>query len=248
LIEVRDIAFRYNKKLILGGLSFTLNDDETTVVLGSSGVGKSTLLRCILGLEKPESGSIIVNGTDITTITEEELNLIRRDFGMLFQGAALFNSMTVGENVAFPLRQHRDYDEQRIQSIVKEKLELVGLKDSEDMMPAELSGGMKKRAGLARALALDPKCLFFDEPIAGLDPIIAEGIDELILKLKKVSGMTMMIVTHELIHGFKVADKIIMLHGSGMIAMGTPSEILQSGDEYVRRFLRGLPKIESILQ
>ncbi len=246
MIEVRNLVFRYNNKLILGDISFTLNDDETTVVLGSSGVGKSTLLRCILGLVKPVSGSILVNGTDITRIGEEELNLIRRDFGMLFQGAALFNSMTVGENVAFPLRQHRDYDEERIQSIVKQKLELVGLEGSEEMMPAELSGGMKKRAGLARALALDPKCLFFDEPIAGLDPIIAGGIDELILKLKKVAGMTMMIVTHELVHGFKVADKVIMLHEGGMIAMGTPGEIMRSDNEYVKQFVRGLTTIGSI--
>lgn len=246
MIEVHDLVFRYNDKLILDDVSFTLNNDETTVVLGSSGVGKSTLLRCILGLAKPESGSIIVDGTDITTISEEELNLIRRDFGMLFQGAALFNSMTVGENVAFPLRQHRDYDEERIQTIVKEKLELVGLEGAEGMMPAELSGGMKKRAGLARALALDPKCLFFDEPIAGLDPIIAGGIDELILKLKEVAGMTMMIVTHELVHAFRVADKVIMLHEGGMIAMGTPKEIMRSDNEYVKLFLHGLPDIGSI--
>jgi phospholipid/cholesterol/gamma-HCH transport system ATP-binding protein len=246
VIEVRNLVFRYNDREVLSDLSFTLNDDETTVVMGSSGIGKSTILRCILGLEKPESGSIIVNGADITRITEEELNLIRRDFGMLFQGAALFNSMTVGENVAFPLRQHRDYNEEKIQSIVKEKLELVGLDDSEGMMPAQLSGGMKKRAGLARALALDPKCLFFDEPTAGLDPIIAGGIDELILKLKQVSGMTMMIVTHELIHGFKVADKFIMLHGGSRITIGTPGEILRSEDEFIKQFLQGLPKIESI--
>lgn len=248
MIEVRNLVFRYNNKIILGDISFTLNDDETTVVLGSSGVGKSTLLRCILGLEKPVSGSILVNGADITEIGEEELNLIRRDFGMLFQGAALFNSMTVGENVAFPLRQHRDYDEETILSIVKKKLELVGLEGSEEMMPAELSGGMKKRAGLARALALDPKCLFFDEPIAGLDPIIAEGIDELILKLKKVAGMTMMIVTHELVHGFRVADKVIMLHEGGMIAMGTPGEIMRSDNEYVKQFVRGLSNIGSITE
>jgi len=244
VIEVRNLTFRYNSKVIFNDISFRLKEDETTVVLGSSGVGKSTLLRCILGLERPESGSIIVNGTDITKITEEELNLIRREFGMLFQSAALFNSMTVGENVAFPLRQHRDYDEEKIQSIVREKLKLVGLEDSEDMMPAELSGGMRKRAGLARALALDPKCLFFDEPISGLDPIIAGGIDDLILKLKAVKGMTMMIVTHELIHGFKVADKVIILHKEGVIAMGTPDEIKKSTTEYVRKFLRGIPGTE----
>jgi phospholipid/cholesterol/gamma-HCH transport system ATP-binding protein len=243
LIEVRNLVFRYNNKIILDDVSFKLNENETMVVMGSSGVGKSTLLRCILGLEKPEAGSILVKGTDITRVTEEDLNLIRRDFGMLFQGAALFNSMSVGENVAFPLRQHRDYDEEKIQSIVKEKLELVGLGGSEDMMPAELSGGMKKRAGLARALALDPKCLFFDEPIAGLDPIIAGGIDDLILKLKKVSGMTMLIVTHELIHGFKVADKILMLFEGRIIAMGTPDKIVQSDDEYVKKFLRGLHNV-----
>jgi phospholipid/cholesterol/gamma-HCH transport system ATP-binding protein len=246
LIEVRNLSFKYNTEIILDDLSFTLEADETTVVIGRSGVGKSTLIRCILGLEKPESGAILVDGADITQMSEAELNLIRRDFGMLFQSAALFNSLTVGENVAFPIRRHRDYDEEKIKSIVKEKLELVELGGCEKMMPAELSGGMKKRAGLARALALDPKCLFFDEPIAGLDPIIAAGIDELILKLKEVAGMTMLIVTHELLHGFKLADKVVMLKEGKMIAMGTPSEIRQSEDAYVQQFLRGLPDTGTI--
>ena len=240
MIEVRNLTFKYNTSMILDDLSFTLNDDEATVVIGRSGVGKSTLLRCMLGLEKPQSGSILVDGVDITRISGAELNLIRRDFGMLFQGAALFNSMTVGENVAFPMRRHRDYDEETIRAKVSEKLEMVELGGCEDMMPAELSGGMKKRAGLARALALDPKCLFFDEPVEGLDPIIADGIEKLILKLKKVSGMTILIVTHDLLHGFNVADKVIMLKEGKMVAMETPAEIMQSKDEYVRRFLRGM--------
>jgi len=240
LIEVRNLTFKYNTSMILDDLSFTLNDDEATVVIGRSGVGKSTLLRCMLGLEKPQSGSILVDGADITRISGAELNLIRRDFGMLFQGAALFNSMTVGENVAFPMRRHRDYDEETILAKVSEKLEMVELGGCEDMMPAELSGGMKKRAGLARALALDPKCLFFDEPVEGLDPIIVDGIEKLILKLKKVPGMTILIVTHDLLHGFNVADKVIMLKEGKMVAMETPAEIMQSKDEYVRRFLRGL--------
>ena len=240
MIEVRNLTFKYNTSMILDDLSFTLNDDEATVVIGRSGVGKSTLLRCMLGLEKPQSGSILVDGADITRISGAELNLIRRDFGMLFQGAALFNSMTVGENVAFPMRRHRDYDEETIRAKVSEKLEMVELGGCEDMMPAELSGGMKKRAGLARALALDPKCLFFDEPVEGLDPIIADGIEQLILKLKEVSGMTILIVTHDLLHGFNVADKVIMLKEGKMVAMETPAEIMQSKDEYVRRFLRGM--------
>jgi phospholipid/cholesterol/gamma-HCH transport system ATP-binding protein len=246
LIEVRNLSFRYNTHIILDDLSFTLNDDETTVVIGRSGVGKSTLIRCILGLEKPESGAILVNDADITQMNEAELNLIRRDFGMLFQSGALFNSLTVGDNIAFPIRQHREYDEAKIKGIISEKLELVELGGCEDMMPAELSGGMKKRAGLARALALDPKCLFFDEPIAGLDPIIAAGIDELILKLKEVAGMTMLIVTHELLHGFKLADKVIMLKEGKMIAMGTPSEIRHNDDAYVQQFLRGLPDTSTV--
>jgi len=211
------------------------------VVIGRSGVGKSTLIRCILGLTKPERGNILVEGVDITSITEKELNIIRRDFGMLFQGAALFNSMTVGENVAFPIRQHRNYEEREISQIVSEKLKLVGLEGSENMMPSELSGGMKKRAGLARALALDPKYIFLDEPIAGLDPIIANGIDDLILDLKRTGRISMLIVTHDLLHGFKVADKVIMLHEGRIISMGTPSEVTRSENEHVQQFLRGLP-------
>ncbi len=246
MIEVRNLVFRYNSQIILNDVSFTLEENETTVVIGRSGVGKSTLLRCILGLSKPEAGQIFVEGVEITSIPEHELNVIRRDFGMLFQGAALFNSMTLGENVAFPLRQHREYDEQKIRSIVSEKLRLVDLDGCEDMMPSELSGGMKKRAGLARALALDPKYIFFDEPIAGLDPIIASGIDELILKLKKTAGVTMLIVTHELLHGFKVADKVIMFHEGNIIAAGAPSEIIHSDNDYVQQFLRGLPDFGSM--
>jgi phospholipid/cholesterol/gamma-HCH transport system ATP-binding protein len=246
LIEVRNLTFKYNSNIILDDITFTLNDDETTVVLGGSGVGKSTLLRCLLGLDRPISGSILVDGADITKMDEAELNLIRRNFGMLFQSGALFNSLTVGENVAFPLRQHRDYDDAKIMGIVREKLDLVELGGCEDMKPSELSGGMKKRVGLARALALDPKCLFFDEPNAGLDPIIAGEIDELILKLKEVEGMMMVIVTHELIHGFKVADKIMMLRGGKLLASGTPAEMVRNDDDYVRQFLRGLPDIKAI--
>ncbi len=241
MIEVRNLVFKYNTHIILDDLSFDLKENETTVVMGSSGVGKSTLLRCVLGLEKPQSGSIFVDGADITQMGEEELNLIRRDFGMLFQSAALFNSLTVGENVAFPMRRHRDFDEATIRAKVIEKLELVELDGCENMMPAELSGGMKKRAGLARALALEPRCLFFDEPIAGLDPIMAGDVEKLILKLKEVAGMIMLIVTHELLHGFNVADKVIMLRKGKMIATGTPTEIIRSEDEYVQKFMRELP-------
>ena len=246
MIEVRNLTFKYNSHIILDDVTFTLHDDETTVVLGGSGVGKSTLLRCLLGLDRPISGSILVDGADITKMDEGELNLIRRNFGMLFQSGALFNSLTVAENVAFPLRQHRDYDDAKIMGIVREKLDLVELGGCEDMKPSELSGGMKKRVGLARALALDPKCLFFDEPNAGLDPIIAGGIDELILKLKEVAGMMMVIVTHELIHGFKVADKVLMLRGGRLLASGTPAELVRNDDDYVRQFLRGLPDIKAI--
>jgi phospholipid/cholesterol/gamma-HCH transport system ATP-binding protein len=240
-IIVEDLVTYFDERLILNNVSLRVRRGEALVILGGSGCGKTTLLRHMIGLLHPYSGNIYIKGQDITGLGEDELNEIRKKMGMLFQGAALFNSMTLGDNVALPLREHTKLAESTIKIMTRIKLGLVGLSGFEDFKPAQLSGGMKKRAGLARALAMDPEILFFDEPSAGLDPIIAAEIDALILKLKQAFRMTMVIVTHELASAFLVADRILMLDGGKVIANGTPEELKATMNPRVQQFLNREP-------
>lgn len=244
VIEVWDLVVQRGDRRVLDGVSFALRRGETTVVLGGSGCGKSTLLRHLVGLERPAAGRILIHGQDITALPELELNALRRRMGILFQGAALFNSMTVGDNVALPLREHTALPESTIQIMVRMKLGLVGLAGFEDYMPAALSGGMRKRAGLARAVAMDPEVLFFDEPSAGLDPVTAAGLDELILRLRQTFHMTIVVVTHELPSVFQIAERVVMLDKGKVVLSGTLEDLRGSPDERVRRFLDRRPAPE----
>jgi len=237
IISVRDLRVGYGDQEILHGISFDVHTGETMVILGGSGSGKSTLLRALVGLEKPRGGEISIKGLNIAETREAEMDELRKKMGISFQGGALFGSMTVGENVALPLREHTDLEESTIQIVVRMKLEQVGLAKFEDYMPSQLSGGMKKRAAVARAMAMDPEILFFDEPSAGLDPIIAAGIDNLIINLKKVFEMTIVVVTHELASAFLIADRMILIDKGNLVALGIKEELRSSTHPRVRQFL-----------
>lgn len=246
IISIRDLVTHYGNRPILQGINLDIRRGETMVILGRSGCGKSTLLRHLVGLALPTSGQIIIKGYDLAAMSEGETAPVLRKMGMLFQGAALFNSMTVGDNVALPLREHTRLEESTIKIMTRIKLELVGLAGFENFMPAQLSGGMKKRAGLARAIAMDPEILFCDEPSAGLDPVVAVGIDELILKLKRAFNMTTVVVTHELASVFKIADRIAMLHEGQIVALGTPEELRDNSHPIVQQFFNRLPDAEEL--
>ncbi len=226
ILEVRDLVQVFGDRRVLDNISFQVRAGETFVIMGGSGCGKTTLLRCLIGAQKPTSGSIHLFGEDITRMDPFEMDRIRLRFGMNFQFGALFQSMTVGENIALPLRQHSDVDPSLIEMIVKMKLELVGLTGFENYMPSELSGGMRKRVGLARAMALDPEILFSDEPTSGLDPV-----------------MTAVVVSHDMTSVFRIATRILML-GNGprqgqVVAEGTPEEIRKNSDPFLQQFVRG---------
>jgi phospholipid/cholesterol/gamma-HCH transport system ATP-binding protein len=244
VISVRDLRVKYGEREILHGINFDVERSQTLVILGGSGSGKSTLLRTLVGLEKPSAGEIWMKGQDLATISRAEMDEIRKKLGMSFQGGALFGSMTVGENVALPLREHTSLEDSTIEIIVRLKLDQVGLAGFEDYMPSELSGGMKKRAAVARALAMDPEILFFDEPSAGLDPIIAAGIDHLILQLKKAFHMTVIVVTHELASAFLIADRMVLIDKGQVVAFGTTEEMRSSTHPRVRQFLDRVPEPE----
>src|ERR1700734_2449473 len=243
-IKVRDLHVGYDGREVLHGISFEVKAGETMVVLGGSGSGKSTLLRTLIGLEKPSSGEIWLHGQEFCSMSKRDANDLRKKIGVSFQSGALFGSMTVGENVALPLQEHTALDDSTIEIMVRLKLEEVGLAGYEDYMPAQLSGGMKKRAAIARALAMDPEILFFDEPSAGLDPIIAAGIDELILKLKKAFRMTIVVVTHELASAYLIADRMILLDKGVIVANETTAELQKSQQPRVRQFLDRVPEPE----
>ncbi|HXX19531.1 MAG TPA: ABC transporter ATP-binding protein [Candidatus Acidoferrum sp.] len=243
-ISVRDLRVKYGEREILHGINFDAPAGQTLVILGGSGSGKSTLLRTLVGLESPTGGSIWIRGKDFAAMREAERDELRKKMGMSFQSGALFGSMTVAENVALPLREHTKLDDSTIDIMVRLKLNQVGLSGFENYMPAQLSGGMKKRAAIARALAMDPEVLFFDEPSAGLDPIIAAGIDELILALKKAFHITILVVTHELASAFLIADRMILLNKGVIVADGTPVELQASANPRVRQFLDRVPEKE----
>jgi phospholipid/cholesterol/gamma-HCH transport system ATP-binding protein len=242
MISLRDLRVSYSGREILHGINFDVQRGETLVILGGSGSGKSTLLRTLVGLEKPTSGEVWIRGKNFSAISEVERDEIRKRLGMSFQGGALFGSMTVGENVALPLQEHTELEPTTVEIMVRLKLDQVGLSGFEDFLPSQLSGGMKKRAAVARALAMDPEILFFDEPSAGLDPIIAAGIDQLILELKKAFHMTIIVVTHELASAFLIADRMVLINKGDVVALGTAEEMKNSKHPKVRQFLDRIPE------
>jgi phospholipid/cholesterol/gamma-HCH transport system ATP-binding protein len=245
IISARQLRVQYGTREILHGLDFDINHGEVVVILGGSGSGKSTLLRTIVGLERPHSGEILVKGTDLGKASKREIAEIRKKMGLAFQGGALLGSLTVGENIALPLLEHSGLAQSTVEVMVRIKLEQVGLSGFEYYNPSQLSGGMKKRAAFARALALDPEMLFFDEPSAGLDPVMAAGIDNLILSLKRAYSITMVIVTHELASAFLVADRIMVVDKGHIIADEPPEVLKQSTHPRVRQFLDRVPDSEN---
>lgn len=240
-IQVRQVVKRFGPRVVLDQVALEVHEGETLVILGGSGSGKSTLLRLMVGILPFDGGDIITLGQSLKSMAMSDLMDYRRSVGVLFQSGALFNSMTVAENVSLPLREHTDLPEETIDIVVKMKLEQVGLREHADKMPGELSGGMKKRAGLARAMALDPKILFYDEPSAGLDPVTSTQIDHLIIDLNKKMGITSVVVTHEMDSAFRIADRMVLLDRGQFIVSGTPAELRDSTDPLVRQFVHGLP-------
>ena len=251
-IEVRELVRVFGTQTVLAGINLDVKEGETMVIMGGSGCGKSTLLRHLIGSLKPTSGSIHLFGEDISVLPEAEMDRVRRKFGILFQSGALFNSMTIADNVALPLREHTDLDHHIIDIQVKIKLELVGLREHADKFPSQISGGMKKRAGLARALALDPRILFYDEPSAGLDPVTSAEIDQLMLDLTRKLGVTSVVVTHEMDSAFTIADRMVMLDKGRALRVDTRESFdalrklsepeaakLPETERLIRQFLRG---------
>lgn len=241
VIAVRGVSVSYGERLVLENIDLDVHRGEILVLLGGSGSGKTTLLRQIIGLAKPARGSIHIFGVDITKCSEEEHTSIRRRIGVAFQAGALFNSLTVEENVALPLRELTRLADPTIRLIVWMKLQAVGLQEAGGLHPPELSGGMKKRVAVARAIALDPEILIFDEPSSGLDPIVSAGLDELILFLKHTFGMTILVVTHELQSAFSIADRLAMLHNGSLITVGTREQLLHADHPRIRQFLDRKP-------
>ena len=239
MIEIKNLSKSFHNSKVLDQLNLTIQTGETMVIIGRSGVGKTVLLKNIIGLLKPDAGQILIDGEDITKLEGKALDKLRLKFGMLFQGSALFDSLTVEENVGFSLREHTQQADQQISQRVGESLELVGLAGIESLMPAELSGGMKKRVGFARAICMRPAIILYDEPTTGVDPIMADATNELILKLHDRLKVTAIAVTHDMTSAYKIADRIAMLYKGKIIAIGTPEEIKNTTDPVVRQFITG---------
>jgi len=239
LIRLEHVHKQFGPHVVFEDLSIGFRRGETAVVLGASGVGKSVLLKLILGLLKPGRGRVFVGETEITRLSERELVPVRKRFGMLFQGAALFDFMTVYENVSFGLREHKTLPEAEMRRIVAQKLALVDMAGTEGLLPEELSGGMKKRVGLARAIAMEPEVLLYDEPTTGLDPVTADTINDLILRCQKELKTTSIVVTHDMASAYKVGDRMVLIYEGQVIADGTPDQIRRHGDVRVQRFIHG---------
>ena len=239
MIKLVDLHKSFGKQKVLCGLDLDIEDGMTTVIIGRSGGGKSVLLKHVIGLLRPDSGQVLIDGVDLTKLNDKDLNEIRKRFGMLFQEAALFDSMTVGENVAFPLREHAKMKEEEIRHIVEDRLKAVGLTGVDGKMPSELSGGMKKRVGLARAIALRPEIVLFDEPTTGLDPVMAEAINQLIIDTQESFNLTCVVISHDIGSIFRIGHKIAMLYEGKIIEYGTSEEIRASTNPVMVQFLSG---------
>ena len=240
MIELKNVSMAFKERRILDNLSLQVQPGEILVVIGPSGAGKSTLLRLMIGLLKPIFGEIWVDGHEISQLDEDELNLIRRNMGMVFQYSALFDSMTVGDNVAFGIRQHTAMPEDQISRVIRRTLRMVGLMGKENVMPSELSGGMKKRVSLARAIAGSPKIVLYDEPTSGLDPVMSSTINRLIMSTRRILGVTAVVVTHDMDSAFTIADRIAMMYDEKIIEVGTPDELRQSSNPLVQQFIYGV--------
>jgi phospholipid/cholesterol/gamma-HCH transport system ATP-binding protein len=238
-ISVQDVYKSFGNNHVLRGAFLEIKKGESMVVIGGSGTGKSVLIKCVIGLLKPEKGEIYIDGQEVASLKERGLNEIRKKFGMLFQWGALFDSMRVWENVGFGLRQHTRLKDTEIKDIAIEKLKLVGLRNVENLMPSELSGGMRKRVSLARAIAMEPEILLYDEPTTGLDPIMADVINELIIHLREKIKVTSIAITHDMVSAYKIAERIAMLYKGEIIEVGTPEWIRNSKNEIVQQFIQG---------
>ena len=239
MIEIRNLYKQLGPQMVLNGLNLNVARGETKVVIGRSGVGKTVLLKNIVGLMSPDSGSIKINGVEVTTLNENEYNKLRMEIGMVFQGGALFDSMNVGENVGFVLSEFMNLDKKTFQDRVRDALGLVGLKDVERMMPSQLSGGMRKRVSLARVLCMEPHMILYDEPTTGVDPITASAINHLIMELRDKLKVTSIVVTHDMNSAYTVGDSIAMFYKGQIIADGTPEEIKNSKDQVIQQFIHG---------
>jgi phospholipid/cholesterol/gamma-HCH transport system ATP-binding protein len=239
MIRLLDLHKSFNNKQVLRGARLDVTRGETMVVIGGSGSGKSVLMKHIIGLLSPDVGQVLIEGTDLNTLKERDLNEFRKKFGMLFQGAALFDSLPVWENVGFGLKRHTEMSDGEIKEIAVQKLEMVGLRGVADLMPSELSGGMRKRVGLARAIAMEPEILLYDEPTTGLDPIMADVINNLIVEMKQRLKVTAVAITHDMVSAYKIGDRLAMLYQGKILEVGTPDEIRNTANPIVRQFITG---------